>query len=132
MAEEKTPKTEKATEEKEKSELLHNLWLVGLGTVAAAEEGAVKLYRYLREKGEEFESDHKDSFDNFRDKARETGRDVKEKVGKGWNQMSETVDDKVSTAFSKVGVTGKELGALKQRVDDLSAKVDELKPEVAN
>ena len=46
--------------------------------------------------------------------------------------MGEKVDDKVSSALSKVGVTGRELGALKKRVDDLSAKVDELKPEAAN
>lgn len=138
MAEKKTAEKQPVVEEpaaeteEKRNELLHNIWLVGLGTVAAAEDGAVKLYRYLRDKGEQFENDHKDSFDDFRTKARETGRDVKERVGKGWSEMGEKVDDKVSSALSKVGVTGRELGALKKRVDDLSAKVDELKPEAAN
>ena len=132
MTEKKTPETEPESTTEEKSELLHKIWLLGLGTVAVTEEGATKLYRHLLEKGEQFEDRHKDTFDGVRDKARETGRDVKSRVEKGWSQVGEKVDTKFSSALSKVGVTGKELGALKERVDQLSEKVDELKPEVAN
>ena len=133
MPEKKTPEAENATEESaKKNELLHKVWLLGLGAVAVGEEGATKLYRHLLEKGEEFESRHKDSIDGARKKARDTGHDVKSRVEKGWSQVGEKVDSKFSSALSKVGVTGKELGALKERVDQLSEKVDELKPELAN
>jgi len=132
MANKKKPETETESATEEKSELLHTVWLVGLGAVAVAEEGATKLYRHLLEKGEEFETRHKDSFDDVKTKAREAGRDVKSRVEKGWSKAGETVDTKFSAALSKVGVTGRELGALKKRVDDLSDKMDQLKPEVAN
>jgi len=132
MPEKKTPKTAPETATEDKSELLHSIWLLGLGAVAVTEEGVTKLYRHLLEKGEEFEGRHKDSFDGARRKARETGREVKSRVEKGWSQVGETVDSKVSSALSKVGLTGRELAELKKRVDQLSQKVDELKPEVAN
>lgn len=116
----------------QESKVLRNVWLVGLGAMAATEEGTVKLYRYLREKGEAFEADHKDDIDGVKEKAVEVTRDAKSRAEKGWHQLSEKFDGRFSSAFSRAGVSEKELGTLKERVETLSQKIDELKPELAN
>lgn len=124
--------TKAETSRERRSEVLHSIWLVGLGAVAATGEGAVGLYSYLRRKGEAFEASHKDSIDGARKRAAKVGREAKDKVGAGYRQVSEKVEETVSSTLSKVGLGRSELGVLKQRVDELSAKIEQLKPEVAN
>jgi poly(hydroxyalkanoate) granule-associated protein len=129
MTEKKKSKTE---EPKKKRELFRNIWLVGLGTVAATGDGAVKLYGFLREQGVAFESRHKDGLDGARDRVVKVSREAKTRIESGYRQVSEKVEGKVSSAMSRVGVGRRELGALNERVEELSAKVEQLKPELAN
>jgi poly(hydroxyalkanoate) granule-associated protein len=131
---EKKTKSTKTVEEtpKRRSQLLHDIWLVGLGTVAVTGEGAVTLCRYLREKGEAFEGRHKDSIDGAKKRAVEVGREAKERVGTGYRKVSGKVEERVSSTLSRVGIGRSEIGVLRERVDELSEKIDQLKPELAN
>ena len=126
----KTTKSEETPERK--SELLHDIWLVGLGAVAVTGEGAVDVCRYLRRKGEAFEDRHKDSIDGAKRRAAEVGREAKDRVGAGYRQVSGKVEETVSSTLSRVGIGRSEIGVLKERVDELSEKIDQLKPELAN
>ena len=121
----------KTTEAATGSSVAHKAWLVGLGVVEVGLESGGRLFEYLSEKGESFEARHKEDIEGTRERAREAGRDAKEKVQTTWKKVSSTVDEKVSSAFSRAGVSGDEIEALKARVEDLSSKVEGLSPEAA-
>jgi poly(hydroxyalkanoate) granule-associated protein len=123
--------TEESTEQTTESSVGHKAWLVGLGVIEVAIESGGHLFGYLAEKGESFEARHKEDFDGTRDRAREAGREAKEKVQTTWKRVSSTVDEKVSSAFSRAGVSGDEIEDLKARVEDLTSKVEGLSPETA-
>lgn len=107
----------------------HKIWLASLGLVDVATENGGRLFEYLVEKGESFEARHRDQFDGAREKAREAGRAARSGAERGWSRVSEGVETRVSSAFSRVGVTGRELEKLRKRLDEISSRVDELKPD---
>lgn len=92
------------------------VWLAGLGALAAAEEEGSKLFKRLVEKGEKLEAEGKDRV-----------KEAKSKVGEAWGEASGKIDEQVSKALHKVGVpTRDEIRKLTRRVEELSAKVDQL------
>ncbi len=101
----------------------HKIWLAGLGALSAAEEEGSKLFKRLVERGEEFESRGKSRVEEVRDK-------VKHKVSSAWEDVEDTLDDQVTAALHRLGVpTRDEIRKLTQRVEELSGKVDKLKPK---
>jgi poly(hydroxyalkanoate) granule-associated protein len=128
---EESKTTEETTEETRGSSAAHKAWLVGLGVIEVTMESGGRLFEFLAEKGESFEARHKEDFDGTRERAREAGREAKEKVQTTWKRVSSTVDEKVSSAFSRAGVGSDEIEDLKARVEDLSSKVEGLSPEAA-
>ena len=107
----------------------HRIWLASLGLVEVAGENGGRLFDYLVEKGESFEARHRDQFDSAGERARETARAARSGVENGWARVSEGVETKVSSALSRVGVTTRELERLRKRVEEISSRVDELKPD---
>ncbi|HXU31429.1 MAG TPA: phasin family protein [Thermoanaerobaculia bacterium] len=114
-----------ATQEKkiqdEVKDSAHRIWLAGLGALAAAEEEGSKLFSRLVERGKGFEADGKDQFAK-----------AKKKAEKVYEDVSETVDEKVTAALHRLGVpTREEIKRLTKKVEELTAKVEQLKPKVA-
>lgn len=114
-----------ATDEKkiqdEVKDSAHRIWLAGLGALAAAEEEGSKLFSRLVERGKGFEADGKEQFAK-----------AKKKAEKVYEDVTETVDDKVTAALHRLGVpTREEIKRLTKKVEELTAKVEQLKPKAA-
>ncbi len=114
-----------ATQEKkiqdEVKDSAHRIWLAGLGALAAAEEEGSKLFTRLVERGKGFESEGKEQFAK-----------AKKKVEKVYEDVTESVDDKVTAALHRLGVpTREEIKRLTKKVEELTAKVEQLKPKSA-
>jgi poly(hydroxyalkanoate) granule-associated protein len=103
----------------------HKIWLAGLGALAKAEEEGSKVFHNLVEAGEDFEARGRKRFTLVKGKvqeAREAAEDQIEKLG-------DTFDDKVAKAVQKLGVPSRdEIQRLTKRVEELTAKVDKIKP----
>ncbi len=99
----------------------HRIWLAGLGALATAEEEGSKLFARLVERGKGFEADGKENFAK-----------AKKKAEKVYEDVTETVDDKITAALHRLGVpTRDEIKRLTKKVEDLTAKIEQLKPKAA-
>ena len=109
----------------EMRESAHKIWLAGLGALAKAEEEGTKVFHNLVEAGEEFEARGKKRFKLVKgkvDEAREAAETQFEKLG-------DTFDNKVAGAVQRLGVPSRsEIQRLTKRVEELTAKVDKIKP----
>ncbi len=102
----------------------HRIWLAGLGALAAAEEEGSKLFSRLVERGRDLESRGKVEVDKVVDQA-------KTKAGDTWSDLGTKVDEAISSALHRMGVpTREEIRTLTQRVEELNAKVEQLRPRV--
>lgn len=113
---------EKKKEKKIQDELLesaHTVWLAGLGALATAGDEGSKLFKKLVERGKELEAKGKVEFGK-----------AKEKVESRWEELEKKIDEKVATALHRFGVpTREEIRDLTRRVEELSAKLERLKPK---
>jgi poly(hydroxyalkanoate) granule-associated protein len=111
---------------KELRESAHRIWLAGLGAVAMAEEEGSKLLSTLVDKGEKFEAKGRKQFD----KVLRHVDDAKGKAGTTWGKVEGTIDEKIGDALKRMGVpTRSEINKLTKRVEELTLKVDQLKPK---
>jgi poly(hydroxyalkanoate) granule-associated protein len=106
-------------------ESAHRIWLAGLGALAAAEEEGTKVFQRLVERGREWETkgrtEAKESYEKARSKAEGT-----------WNDVSGKVDEAVTSALHRLGVpTRDEIRNLTLKVEELTAKVENLRPRPA-
>ena len=103
----------------------HKIWLAGLGALAKAEEEGTKVFHNLVEAGEKFEARGKKQLTLVKGKVQEA-RDVAEKE---FGKLGDNFDDKVALAVQKLGVPSRdEIQRLTKRVEELTAKVDKIKP----
>jgi polyhydroxyalkanoate synthesis regulator phasin len=99
-------------------ESAHKIWLAGLGALSTAEKEGEKLFKKLVERGEELESRGKDQVAKARGKVEDALGDVEGKF-----------DERVANVLHRMGVpTRDEIRMLTKRVEELSAKVDKMKP----
>jgi poly(hydroxyalkanoate) granule-associated protein len=116
-------------------ESAHRIWLAGLGALAAAEQEGVKVFNRLVDRGRDFESrnkgDFKEQVDRAKEQAKEQMGQAKAKVEETMDSWSEKLDDTLTAAMHRLGVpTREEIRTLTQRVEELNAKVEQLKPRV--
>ena len=103
----------------------HKIWLAGLGALAMAEQEGTKVFHNLVEAGEEFEARGKKRFTLVKGKVQEAREVAEKEIGK----LGETLDDKVANAVQKLGVPSRdEIQRLTKRVEELTVKVDKIKP----
>jgi poly(hydroxyalkanoate) granule-associated protein len=103
----------------------HKIWLAGLGALAMAEEEGTKVFSNLVEAGEKVEARGKKRFELVKGRVDE----AREKAGETFDKLGETFDDKVAGAVQRLGVPSRdEIRRLTKRVEELTAKVDKLKP----
>lgn len=117
-----TNPTQEKTLQDDLKESAHRIWLAGLGALAAAEQEGTKVFNRLVERGREFETkgreEVKDTYEKARTKAEST-----------WSDVSSKVDEAVAGALHRLGVpTRDEIRTLTQKVEELTAKVESLRP----
>lgn len=128
--------TKKATEQEknlqdELKESAHKIWLAGLGALAAAEEEGTKLFSRLVDRGRDVESRGKVEVDKAKDKAREARDKARDRAESAWENVGSKLDDTLTAALHRLGVpTRDEIRTLTQRVEELTAKVESLRPRV--
>jgi poly(hydroxyalkanoate) granule-associated protein len=130
-----TGKEDKMTAKKKAKELQHDvaesahqIWLAGLGAVAAAQEEGGKLFKSLVEKGESFEKVGKDQMQ----KAKGAVSGVKVVAESYWETLGRTIDDKVTGVIHRLGVPTKdEIDTLTAKVETLTGAIDKLRAKEA-
>jgi poly(hydroxyalkanoate) granule-associated protein len=96
----------------------HRIWLAGLGALSAAQEEGSKVFDRLVERGKEVETKTKDQAEKAREKAESA-----------WSSVGDKVDEKLTAALSRLGVpTREEIRNLTQKIEELNAKIEQLKP----
>jgi len=109
----------------------HKIWLAGLGALAAAEKEGAKVFNRLVERGREVESKGKVDFKEQVDNAKVKVDQAKSKVGDVVEDWTAKLDEAVTSTLHRLGVpTREEIRTLTQRVEELNAKVEQLKPRV--
>src|SRR5262245_36315118 len=117
---------EKKVQDKLK-ESVHRIWLAGLGALAAAEEEGSKLFSRLVDRGRDVESRGKVEVD----KVKENVDKFKAKAESTFESWGEKFDERLTSTLHRLGVpTRDEIRNLTQRVEELNAKVEQLKPRV--
>lgn len=125
-----TKKTQKKTVPADLRESAHKIWLAGLGALAVAEEEGSKAFKNLVKKGEGLESRSKKQVKKVKDEVEDRVGEAREKAESAWDKMSEGFDEKVSATLQRLGVpTRIEIQKLTKRVEELTIKVDQLKPK---
>jgi poly(hydroxyalkanoate) granule-associated protein len=113
-------------------ETAHRIWLAGLGALAAAEEEGTKLFSRLVDRGRDVESRGKVEVDKVVDQAHKVVDKAKTRASGTWEDLGGKVDDTIAAALHRLGVpTREEIRNLTQRVEELNAKVELLRPRVA-
>ncbi len=110
----------------------HRIWLAGLGALAAAEEEGSKLFSRLVDRGRDVESRGKVEVEKVVDKAKSEFEKAKTKAGSSWEDIGGKVDEAITAALHRLGVpTRDEIHTLTKRVEELNAKIELLRPRVA-
>ena len=108
----------------ELKESAHRIWLAGLGALAAAGEEGTKVFDRLVDRGREYET-------RGRDEARKQYEGARSTADELWGTWSGKLDEAVTNALHRMGVPSRdEIRNLTQRVEELNAKVEMLKPRV--
>ncbi len=102
-----------------------NIWLAGLGALAAAEEEGGRLFRSLVERGESFEARGRQQARETAEKAGEAGARARARAESAWEKLETGVEDRLAAALQRFGVpTRQEIEQLSKRVEQLTATVD--------
>jgi len=108
----------------ELKESAHRIWLAGLGALAAAGEEGTKVFDRLVDRGRDYEA-------RGRDEARKQYEGARSTADELWGTWSGKLDEAVTNALQRMGVPSRdEIRNLTQRVEELNAKVEMLKPRV--
>ncbi len=107
----------------------HKIWLAGLGAVDCDEEEGSKLFKNLVERGESFQTRGRDQYEDVKDKVEDAAGKARDQAGSTWGRVENRLDDAVSSALGRLGVPSRdEIATLTQRVEELTAVVEKLKP----
>lgn len=114
--------------QKELTESARKIWLAGLGALATAEEQGTKVFQSLVERGETFETRSEKQIAKVKGQV----KDVTDKAEAQWGRIEKVVDERVTSAVQKLGIPSrKEVQTLTRRVEELTRKVEGLKPKAA-
>jgi poly(hydroxyalkanoate) granule-associated protein len=109
-------------------ESARKIWLAGLGALATAEDQGTKVFQNLVEKGEEFESRSEKQFSKVKSRV----KSVTDKAEAQWDKIESAIDEKVTAAVQRLGIPSRdEVRTLTRRVEELTKKVEQLKPKTA-
>lgn len=122
-----TTGTQEKNVQDEIKDSVHRIWLAGLGALAAAEEEGSKLFSRLVERGRDVEQKGKVEVEKVKTEVEK----MKTKAESTFESWGEKFDEKLTAALHRLGVpTRDEIRNLTRRVEELNAKVEQLKPRV--
>ena len=128
----KKKKDEKNIIPEELRESAQKIWFAGLGAVAMAEEEGGKLFKSLVERGEKFETRSRKQIKKVQEQVEHGVGEARDKAESTWTKLEDSMDDKISSALKRLGVPSRlEIQKLTKRVEELTLKVDQLKPKRA-
>ena len=109
-------------------ESAQQIWLAGLGAFSKAQEEGGKVFDALVKDGlslqRKTQSVAEEKLGEVTSKMSGMASDVQAKAGQHWDKLESIFEDRVSKAMGKLGVpSSKDLAALSQRIDELSARV---------
>jgi len=126
-----TTGTQKDNVQEEIKDAAHRIWLAGLGALAAAEEEGSRLFSRLVDRGRDVESRGKVEVDRVKadfEKVKAKAENAAENWG---DKLGGKFDDTLTSTLHRLGVpTRDEIRNLTLRVEELNAKVEQLKPRV--
>lgn len=103
------------------------IWLAGLGALAAVEEEGGKLFRNLVDKGNVYEKDKKEKLDEAWEKVSTRYKETEKKFSSQFSETASSVEDQLHSVASALGVpTRSEVENLSRKVDALIEKLDNL------
>src|SRR6195952_4415294 len=121
-----TGTTEKNVQEEIKDSV-HRIWLAGLGALSAAEEEGGKIFSRLVERGRDVESKGKVEVDKVKSEVDK----MKTKAESAFETWGDKFDDKLTSTLRRLGVPSREeIRNLTHKVEELNAKIEQLKPRV--
>lgn len=116
----KTKAKSKGSLPEELTERGREVWLAGLGAMAAAEEEGTKLFNSLIERGKSYESQGREQLEEVAETATEQQQALSERV-------ESTIAETVEVALERFGVpTQSEVKTLSRQLDRLTKKVEQL------
>jgi len=117
--------TKKGSSKNDFTDTAHDVWLAGLGALAAAGDEGEKLFRTLVARGRKVEGKVVKPVDKAGSTVRKTVKQVRTRAGKSLGSLQSAIDDSVSATLHTLGVpTRKEIAALSRRVERLTRAVD--------
>lgn len=120
-----TPQQENKLQD-ELKDAAHKIWLAGLGALSTAEEEGTKLFNRLVDRGKDFEAKGKVEVEKVKAEVDK----VKVKAEAAYEEWSGKLDERLAAVLQKVGVpTRDEIHSLTQKVEELTAKLEQLKPK---
>ena len=103
----------------------YKIWLAGLGALASAGEEGSKMFDRLVDRGREYDS-------RGRDEARKQYEGARNTAGDLFSTWTEKLDETITQALHRIGVpTRDEIRNLTLRVEELNAKIEQLRPRTA-
>lgn len=109
----------------------HQIWLAGLGAFVRAQQEGMRMFETLVKQGERLERKTRDAASATaaaaKDAAATKAKEMQQMAGGTWDKLEQVFEDRVARALSKLGVyTQNDVQKLAERVDQLSARVNEL------
>jgi poly(hydroxyalkanoate) granule-associated protein len=102
----------------------HNIWLAGLGAVAAAGEEGERLFKELVERGKGIEVRMAEPMEKAGSSLRGTVQEMGERAKKTLRSIETKVDEQVGAALGKIGVpTRDEVAELSRRIEALNRRI---------
>lgn len=117
----------------------HKVWLAGLGALSTVGEEGDRLFRELVDKGRTVETRGKEQageartrvesrVKDVRGRVEEGVRDARERIEKRFDSVWGALDDRITDVLQRMGVPSRdEIHRLTQRVEELNAKIDNLR-----
>lgn len=111
----------------ELGEAAHQIWLAGLGAVAAAEEEGGKLFRSLVARGAHFEERVAEPLGRARGRVREAVDETRQRASDAASSVERHFDEGVGDAMRRLGLPARdELRKLSRRIEELAERLEEL------
>ena len=109
----------------------HQIWLAGLGAFVRAQQEGMRMFETLVKQGERLEQKTREAASATataaKDAAATKAKEMQQMAGGTWDKLEQVFEDRVARALSKLGVyTQNDVQKLAERVDQLSARVNEL------
>ncbi len=109
-------------------ESAQQIWLAGMGAFAKAQAEGKQVFDALVKEGANLQkrtqSVAEERFSDVTNKMTSMADDVTAKAGKQWDKLESIFEERTARAMKKLGVpSAKDVEALKERIDALSAQV---------